>query len=93
VREVISPCTSRFREALFVIVEQLVSVEAVGERREASARHAGDDADKVEQACLIALRIFDFGIPQELEDAVREGGRARASARKGEGPPCRPCPP
>ena len=33
------------QEALLVVVEQLVAVEAVGQRGEAAARHAGDDVD------------------------------------------------
>ena len=38
------------QEALLVVVEQLVAVEAVGQRGEAAARHAGDDVDWIEQA-------------------------------------------
>ena len=43
-------------EALLVIVEQLVAVEAVRQRGEAAARNAGNDVDGVEQAKLGAVR-------------------------------------
>ncbi len=71
-------------EALLVVVEQLVAVEAVGERGEAAARHAGDDVDGVKQANLGAVRCNDLGAPQELQNAVGERGGSRAAARKGE---------
>ncbi len=72
------------QEALLVIDEQLVAVEAVGQRGEAAARYAGDDVDFVEQAGLVAFRPDDLGVAQELEDAVRKGGGARAAARERE---------
>ena len=72
------------QEALLVVVEQLVAVQAIGQCGEAAARHAGDDVDLVEQAALVALRPDHLGAPQELEHAVRKGGSARAAAREGE---------
>ena len=71
------------QEALLVFGEQLVAVEAVGQCREAAARHAGDDVDGVEQAGL-APRCRDLGAPQELQNPIGERGRARAAAGKGE---------
>ena len=72
------------QEALLVVVEQLVAIQAVGQRGEAAARHAGDDVDCVEQADLVALRPDDLGAPQELQHAVGKRGGARAAAREGE---------
>ena len=72
------------QEALLVVGEQLVAVQAVGQRREAAARHAGDDVDCVEQADAFAARPDDLGAPQKLQDAVGERRRARAAAGKGE---------
>src|ERR1022692_3424357 len=67
---------------LLVVCEQLVAVQAVGEGGEASARHAGDDVDLVEQARSVAPRSNDLGAPQKLKDSVRECGGARPAARK-----------
>ena len=72
------------QEALLVVGEQLVAIEAIGQRREAAARHPGDDADGIEQADLFAIRPDDLGAPKELQDAIGKGGRARSAAGKGE---------
>ena len=64
------------QETLLVIVEQLVSIEAIGERRNTAARHAGDHTDVVKQARLITFRTDDFGIPQKL-DTPYENAAAR----------------
>ena len=69
-------------EPLLVDVEQLVAVQAVRERGEAAARHAGDHVDFVQQAHLHALRIDDLGAPQLLEHAVRERRRAGPASRE-----------
>jgi len=71
-------------EALLVLGEQPLAVEAVGERGEAAAGHAGDDVDRVQQAKRVAGRPDHLGAPEELQHAVRERGRARAAAGKGE---------
>jgi len=73
-----------FQEALFVFGEQLVTVEPVGQRREATPRYAGDDAYGFDQADLFAAGADDFRAVQILENAVGKGGRAGSAARKGE---------
>ena len=73
-----------FQEALLVLGEQLLAVEAIGQRGEAAAGHAGDDVDLVEQAHPVALRSDDLGSPKELQHAVGKRGGARAAAREGE---------
>ena len=70
------------QEALLVLVEQLLTVETVGQRGEAAAGDAGDDVDRVEQAHLPAPGLLDLGAAKEFEDAVRERGGARAAPRE-----------
>ena len=72
------------QEPLLVVIEELVAVQAVGQRREAAARNAGDDIDGIEQAKLGAVRRRDLGAPEELQHAIGERRRARPSARKSE---------
>ena len=54
------------QEALLVFREQLVAVQAIGQRREAAARDPGDDADGIEQANLLAARPNDLGASGEI---------------------------
>ena len=59
------------QEALFVVVEELVAVQAVGQRGEAAARHAGDDIDLVEQPTrlprgpMTSVRLSNSSTPYE----------------------------
>ncbi len=73
-----------FQEALLVVGEQLVAIQAIGERSETSARHAADDVDFIEQADFVAVRSDDLGLSKELQHPVGEGGGTRAAAREGE---------
>jgi hypothetical protein len=72
------------QETLLVIAEELVAVQAVGERGEAAARHAGDDVDGVDEANGVALGPDRLGPAQHLEHAVGERRRSRAAPREGE---------
>jgi hypothetical protein len=59
-------------EALLVIVEQLLAIQAVSQGREAAAGNAGDDIDGVEQAKLGAfLAIVATEEPNAAEAAAR----------------------
>jgi len=71
-------------EALLAIVEQTVAVEPVGERREAAARHAGDDVDLIEEAEARTLRADRLGALQDLGHAAGKRGCACASAGEGQ---------
>jgi hypothetical protein len=62
-------------ETLLEIIEQLLSIEAVGERSEAAARDPGDQVDLVEQAIAFARARRDLDSAQRFEHAVRERGR------------------
>src|SRR5207344_2983697 len=66
-------------EALFVLGEELIAVERIRERSKASARHAGDNVDLVDQAAVLALHD-DLRAIQLLEHAVRKRRCARAAA-------------
>jgi hypothetical protein len=69
---------------LFVLAEQLLAVQAVGQRGEAATGDAGDDVDCIEQAHVLALRSNNLGTAKKLENSVGKGGGARATAREGE---------
>ena len=70
------------QEAPFIAGKELFAVQAVGQRREAAARYAGDHIHFVQQSDLQTLRPEQFGSPQKLEHAKRKRGSARATTRK-----------
>ena len=72
------------QEAALVDVEQLVPVQAVGQRREAAARHSGDEVHFVEHVDLPALGSDDLHPTQRFKDSVGERGRSGAPSRKRE---------
>jgi hypothetical protein len=74
------PLDVALQEAPFVLVEQLVAVQPVGQRGEAAAGNAGDDTHFVESADLPPPGRVDLDLAQRLEHAVRERGGARAAA-------------
>ena len=73
-----------FQETLFVVAEQLLAIQAVGQCGEAAAGHAGDDVHAIEQAHAAAVGRDDLGASQVLEHPVREGRGACAPAREGQ---------
>ena len=73
------------QEALLVLGEQSLSVERIGERREAAPRHAGDDVHLVDQPAALAVD-GDLGAPELFQHAVgeRRGAGAAAGERQDE---------
>jgi hypothetical protein len=75
-------------ETLLIVGEQLVTIETVGQRREAAAGYPGNHPDAIQKPGLFAIRPDNLGAPEKLEDAVREGSRPRAASGKRQDDQC-----
>jgi hypothetical protein len=76
------------QEPPLILGEKAFAVERVRKRGEAPARDPGDEIDLVEHPPGPA-GYPDLGPAQLLEDAVREGGRPRTTARERQDEECR----
>src|SRR5262249_35135500 len=65
---------------LFVLVEELVAVEAEGKRGEAPAGNPGDDIDLIESAQLAVAAGGELHVAESLQRTVGKSGRTRAAA-------------
>ena len=69
------------QKARFVLGEQALAVQRIGQRRETAARHARDHIDLVEHPVGVALD-HDRRATQLFQHAVRQRGSARAATRE-----------